>query len=90
MKVQKFVAGGVWRNFSWVVNGYELGATHGLLMGNFGIDPSLAMSKAFWSESFSWILGWKFGQRFGQKFSVGSQLGHSGGLLLGNFENASR
>ena len=55
MKVQKFVAGGVWRNFSWVVNGYELGATHGLLMGNFGIDPSLAMSKAFWSESFSWI-----------------------------------
>ena len=59
------------------------------MLGNFGMDLSLVMSKAFWLESFSWILAWKYGRRFGRKFSVGSQLGHLDGLLPGECGKAS-
>ena len=56
------------------------------MLGNFGMDLSLVMLKAFWLESFSWILAWKCGRRFGWKFPVGSQLGHLDGLCLESVE----
>ena len=71
------------------MNESELRATEGFLLGNFGMDLSLVISKTFWLESFSWILDWKCVRRFGLKFSVGSQLGHPDGLLRGDYEEAS-
>ena len=38
----------MWYNFAQAMNEYELGATHGLFLRNFGMDPSWVMSKFFY------------------------------------------
>ena len=67
------------------MNGPELRTTEGSLLGNFGIDLSLAMSKAFLSRKFQLDPSLEMWT----EISFGSQMGHPDGLFLGDCEKVS-
>ena len=49
----------IWKvTWSEIPNGCELGASDGVLLGNFQLNTGSEMWAGFWSVNFEWTLAW--------------------------------